>query len=131
GRAIRKSKVMVQVGPNAYDLAASVRAYCDDLRLAAKGRGSERAANMAARERARLLKAQADAVQLKNEAARGALLDSDAVQREWSRILGAVRSRMLAVPSRAAQRLPHLTAHDIGEVDREIRDALSELGDQL
>jgi hypothetical protein len=31
---------------------------------------------------------------------------------------------MLSVPSRAAQRLPHMTAHDVGEIDREIRDAL-------
>ena len=38
--------------------------------------------------------------------------------------------RLLAVPSRAAQRLPHITAHDMGEVDREIRDALMELGNE-
>ena len=31
---------------------------------------------------------------------------------------------------RAAQRLPHMTAHDMGEVDREIRDALMELGNE-
>jgi phage terminase Nu1 subunit (DNA packaging protein) len=37
---------------------------------------------------------------------------------------------MLAVPSRAAQRLPHMTAHDVGEIDREIRDALSELSNE-
>src|SRR5262249_10134752 len=37
--------------------------------------------------------------------------------------------RLLAVPSRAGQRLPHLGAHDVGEIDREIRDALSELGE--
>jgi hypothetical protein len=36
----------------------------------------------------------------------------------------------LAVPSRAAQRLPHMTAHDMGEVDPEIRDALMELGNE-
>jgi phage terminase Nu1 subunit (DNA packaging protein) len=33
---------------------------------------------------------------------------------------------MLAVPSRAAQRLPHLGAHDVSEIDREVRDALAE-----
>ena len=59
----------------------------------------------------------------------GALLDAGAVEREWSGILGGVRARMLAVPSRAAQRLPHMTSHDVGEIDREIRDALSEAGE--
>jgi hypothetical protein len=29
----------------------------------------------------------------------------------------------------AEQRLPHMTAHDVGEIDREIRDALMELGE--
>jgi phage terminase Nu1 subunit (DNA packaging protein) len=35
---------------------------------------------------------------------------------------------MLAVPTRAAQRLPHLTAHDVSEIDREVRDVLTEVG---
>ena len=43
---------------------------------------------------------------------------------------GEAQPRLLAVPSRAAQRLPHMTAHDMGEVDREIRDALMELGNE-
>jgi hypothetical protein len=34
---------------------------------------------------------------------------------------------MLAVPSRAAQRLPHLTAHDVAEIDVEVRAALTEI----
>jgi phage terminase Nu1 subunit (DNA packaging protein) len=52
-----------------------------------------------------------------------------AVEREWTSILTGVRARMLAVPSRAGQRLPNLSTHDIGEIDREIRDGLAELGD--
>jgi phage terminase Nu1 subunit (DNA packaging protein) len=38
-----------------------------------------------------------------------------------------VRAGLLAVPSRVAARLPHLTAHDILEIDREIRAALAHL----
>jgi hypothetical protein len=45
----------------------------------------------------------------------------DAVEAEWSNIPRTVRARMLAVLSRAAQRLPHLTAHDAGAIDREVR----------
>jgi phage terminase Nu1 subunit (DNA packaging protein) len=37
---------------------------------------------------------------------------------------------MLAVPSRASQRLPHLTPHDIGEIDREVHDTLTEMGNE-
>lgn len=40
-----------------------------------------------------------------------------------------VRSNMLALPSRVQQRLGHLTAHDLAEIDREIRDSLEELSD--
>jgi phage terminase Nu1 subunit (DNA packaging protein) len=35
---------------------------------------------------------------------------------------------MLAVPSRVSQRLPHLTAHDLAEIDAEVRAALTEVG---
>jgi len=38
-----------------------------------------------------------------------------------------VRAGMLAVPSRAAQRLPHLSVHDVAEIDREVRAVLTEM----
>jgi phage terminase Nu1 subunit (DNA packaging protein) len=41
-----------------------------------------------------------------------------------------VRAGMLAVPTRAAQRLPHLSAHDVAEIDREVRDVLTAVGNQ-
>jgi hypothetical protein len=46
-------------------------------------------------------KAQADLAELKAAQARGSLLDAEAVEREWSDVLGTVRAGMLAVPSRA------------------------------
>jgi phage terminase Nu1 subunit (DNA packaging protein) len=39
-----------------------------------------------------------------------------------------VRAGMLAVPTRAALRLPHLAAHDVAEIDHEVRDVLTEIG---
>ena len=59
---------------------------------------------------------------------RGALLDAGAVQSEWSGVLRTVRAGMLAVPSRAAARLPHLTTHDVSEIDSEVRAVLTEVG---
>jgi hypothetical protein len=55
---------------------------------------------------------------MKSRVLGGSLLDAGAIEREWSAILSGVRARMLVVPSRAAQRLPHLGARDVGEIDR-------------
>jgi phage terminase Nu1 subunit (DNA packaging protein) len=46
---------------------------------------------------------------------------------EWSGVLRTVRAGMFAVPSRAAQRLPHLSAHDLGVIDSEVRGVLTEV----
>ena len=45
-------------------------------------------------------------------------------------MLRTVRAGMLAVPSRVSQRLPHLTAHDVAEIDAEVRTVLTEIGAQ-
>ena len=72
----------------------------------------------------RVFESQFGKAELQNAATRGALLDAGDVEREWTATFAGVRARMLAVPSRAAQRLPHLGAHDVSEIDREVRDAL-------
>ena len=54
------------------------------------------------------------------------MLYAAAVEAEWSGVLRNVRAGMLAVPSRA--RLPHLTPHDIAEIDAEVRAVLTEIG---
>lgn len=78
-------------------------------------------------EKIRLANAQAVKVELQNAQARKELLPAKAVEAEWSAVLRDVRAGMLAVPSRVQQRLPHLSAHDVSEIDREIRDALAAL----
>lgn len=37
---------------------------------------------------------------------------------------------VLAVSSRVSQRLPHLYAHDVAEIDAEVREALTEIGNR-
>ena len=64
-------------------------------------------------ERARLAHAQADLAEIKAARQRGLLLEAEAVEREWSAVLRGVRAGLLALPSRVAQRLPHLTPHDV------------------
>lgn len=78
--------------------------------------------------RRRLARANADRRELEVQKIRGELLAADAVAAEWSAILRSVRAGVLAVVSRVRSRLPHLSVHDAGVIDREIRDALTALG---
>ena len=129
-RELAVRDVVVRRGRGLYALKASIRKYCDTMRQTLTGRGGEAQAATAAAERARLAKAQADKVELANALQRGALLDAGAVEAEWSGVLRAVRAGMLAVPSRCAARLPHLMAHDVAEIDAEVRAALVGIGNE-
>jgi phage terminase Nu1 subunit (DNA packaging protein) len=82
----------------------------------------------ATKERARLAAAQAALAEQKLARQRGSLLDAAEVEAEWSGVLRTVRAGMLAVPSRCAARLPHLTAHDVSEIDAEVRAVLTQIG---
>jgi phage terminase Nu1 subunit (DNA packaging protein) len=117
--------IAVRAGPGRWRLRESVRRYCNDLRE--RGGGVAVQASAAA-ERGRLAKEQADALALKNARLRASLLDAEAVEREWADILRMVRSGVLATPSRIGASLPHLSAHDLAVIDRELRAALTALG---
>ena len=82
----------------------------------------------ASKQRARLAAAQADLNELKAAKIRGELVEASAVEAEWANVLRVVRAGMLAVPSRVAARLPHLSRTDVAEIDAEIRAALAEVG---
>jgi phage terminase Nu1 subunit (DNA packaging protein) len=117
--------IAVRAGSGRWRLRESVARYCDDLR---RRGGGVAVASSAAAERARLAKEQADAIALKNARLRGSLLDSEAVEREWSDILRLVRSGVLAAPSRIGARLPHLSRDDLSAIESELREALTALG---
>jgi phage terminase Nu1 subunit (DNA packaging protein) len=91
---------------------------------------SSRAPALAAatKQRGRLAAAQANLAEIKAAKLRGELVEAATVEAEWTGMLRTVRAGMLAVPSRCAARLPHLSTHDIVELDAEIRSALAELG---
>lgn len=120
--------LVVRAGRGRYDLAASVRTYVTHIRAMAAGRAGDEQAGLTA-ERARLAREQADAVALRNAIARGEMVPAADVEREWSSILRNVRSRMLAVPSRVAARVPTLTKADVALVEHEVAAALTELAD--
>ena len=118
----------VHLGHDAYDLEATVTAYVLHLRGIAAGWGDAEKAASLTTERARLAKEQADAQALKNAVMRGEFVPCSEVERAWGDILRGLRSRLLAVPSRLRQTVPHLTTSDVTLIDRELRDALQELG---
>jgi phage terminase Nu1 subunit (DNA packaging protein) len=109
-----------------FDLQAAIRGYVESLRL--KTSGSTLAANPELNsERIRLARANAEKVEAANARARGELAALSDVEREWAGILRDVRAALLALPSRAAARLGHLTAHDVDTLNREVRAVLEEL----
>ena len=117
---------VIKVGRGQYDLNASVRNYCGRLRGAASGRGGEEQILDLTKERARLAKEQADGAAMKNAQLRGEFVSADEVERGWASILRRVQARLMAVPSRVRQ-VEHFSQSQVSAIDREIRDALTEL----
>jgi phage terminase Nu1 subunit (DNA packaging protein) len=124
---LKRRGIARHLGHDAWDLQITVTAYVQHLRGVASGRGTEEATLTLTGERARLARAQAEAVEMKNAQARGELVAAEDVTRAWSDILRTVRSRVLAVPSRLRQSLALDTGTAEG-IDRELRAALAELG---
>lgn len=107
-----------------YPLKASVTAYAAFARVAAMGRKADEAL---AAEKLRVARESADKLAIANAKARGDLLAAAEVERAWSGVLRDVRAGVLAAPSRIGSRLPHLTAHDVAQITKELTAVLSEL----
>lgn len=125
-RTLHREGVMVKAGRGRFDVRASLAAYLSRLRDGAVKGGGQVPDDLKA-EKLRLARQQADKLELANAAARGELVRNAAVEREWANVLRDVRSTMLAVPSRVGSKLAHLTAHDVAEIDSEIKAALEGL----
>jgi len=122
--------LVVKASRGAYAKRESIRAYCHHLREMAAARGHHAPGNSLTAERVREAKERADNLALRNGQIRRELVAAAEVAREWSEILRMLRSRMLALPGRVQQRLGNLTPHDVATLDREIRDALAEMGNE-
>lgn len=118
--------IIPRTGRGLYPLRESIRAVCTHFREQASQRGTT--AGLSA-ERERKVREEADRLALANARSRGEMVSVSAVADEWLDILRLVCSRMLAAPSRIQQQLGHLSAHDLDVIDRELRNALSELSD--
>src|SRR5512132_2511810 len=76
-----------------------------------------RPASTLTRARIELIQAQRDGQELKNAQLRGELVTIEEVEQRWSDILRVMRAGLLALPSRVAQRLPHLTRGDKAAIE--------------
>ena len=109
-----------------FDLKLAIAGYIHSLRL--KSGSSALASNPELNaEKIRLARANAEKAEAANARARGELAALSDVEREWAGILRDVRAALLALPSRAAAQLGHLTPHDVATLDREVRAVLEEL----
>ncbi|KAB1071511.1 hypothetical protein [Methylobacterium planeticum] len=119
--------VAVRTSRGRFDLIASTANYCRRLRDAASGRGED-APDLTA-ERTRLAKEQADGKAIENDLKRGRLIDAEEAGARWDDEIVKLRARLLAVPGEVALSLPHLTKHDVSEIDRVLRDAMTAAAD--
>ncbi len=112
-----------KIGPARWDTRATLAGF-----IAYKSKPGSKSLELEA-EKLRLAKEQADKLEIANAKARGDLVGADEVEREWSGALRDIRAAILATPSRIGSRLPHLTAHDIAEVAKELSAALADLSE--
>lgn len=76
---------------------------------------------------ARLMAAKAAIAELELEERRGELVAVDDARADVIAKFTAVRTRILGVPTRIAQRLPHIAADVVPVIDELLREALEEL----
>ncbi len=129
-RQLANEGVIIKAGRGLYDTRLAIKSYCERLRrTSARSNTDTPTGDELKTEKLRLVKEQADAAALKNEALRGELVPAADVEARWTTILTDLRAQMLAISGRIAGRLS-LSPTDIAEIDSEIRLALSEAGRQ-
>jgi phage terminase Nu1 subunit (DNA packaging protein) len=111
--------VLTRTSRGRYALKQSVTGYCAHARRSASGRESE-----AVLQRRRLIRSQADYAEARARIEAGTLVASADVLAQWSGVLRTIRAMTMAIPGRAASRLPNLSRRDVSEIDYAVRDAL-------
>lgn len=128
-RYLAKEGVAVRVKPSHYATRPTVANYVARLSERAKKAGNPKGNAPLDAEKLRAARATADKIELANAKARGDLVPAPEVERAWANVLRDVRSALLAISSRIGSTLPHLTAHDVAQIDSEIKAALEGLAD--
>ena len=124
---LARDGILSRVAPARYDTRATMLAYLGNLRQHAARAGRPVEDDELKKEKVRLARAGAEKVELANAKSRGELIPAVEVERAWSGVLRDVRAAVLASPSRIGSRLPHLSAHDVSEIARELSETLTAL----
>jgi phage terminase Nu1 subunit (DNA packaging protein) len=71
----------------------------------------------------------AKCAELEYEEKLGKLVDAEAFRTKFATLVTSARTRLLAVPSKAKHRIPHLSVDEVGVLTGLIREALEEIAD--
>jgi hypothetical protein len=80
-----------------------------------------------AESRARVEFLKAELLEMDRREKEGALVRADEVRRQWTEVTGIIRTKVLAVPSKAKQRIPDLPQGAVGILEDIVREVLEEL----
>lgn len=69
----------------------------------------------------------ANLLELERKQKEGLLLPADQVQKVWANSVTIARTKLLAIPTRLRQRIPHLSLEEIAIAEELIRESLEEL----
>lgn len=127
-RELLDEGVIERADKGAYDLKTVVQQYVRNLREVAAGRGGATSQANKADEDARLARARADKAEMELAEARGLLVPADQIGDALNSAVQIMRTRVLAIPTKAA---PRVGAKDVAAAEQVIRaevvEALSEL----
>jgi phage terminase Nu1 subunit (DNA packaging protein) len=113
-----------------FDRDDATRRLVKHLLTELKRRGIDKPTNSAQVERGNYYRIQAAIAQQKLDIQSEKLVDGDEMFRRFGEELRIQRTYFLGFASRMAQKLPHLSAHDIATIDKEMRDFLNEFVDE-
>lgn len=94
--------VLKRAARGQFALPDATQAYCQHMRDRALGRSGPAVTAGEVNEQERLTRAKADLAELDLQLRRGAVISSSDVGDWWDRIISTARTRLLAIPSRAA-----------------------------
>lgn len=128
---LKKKNLLVEgAARGQYLTLQSLHTYITYLREQAAGRASSTGISLSD-ERALTERVNRETAELRLATLRGEVLKLDEVEPSWSNFAGAIKAAALAIPSKARQMIPHLTAHDAETLKDLVRDMLNDLADEV
>ena len=126
---LAKDGIIPKASHGQYELISSVTSYIKYLQERVPGGGGSKTSQDISTERARLLKAQADMVEIELAEKNAQLVAVGHVEMDWMGMVNACRSKLLAIPTKSAYQVAHLNdTHEIEKyLKRTIYEALEEL----